>query len=254
MSIVALPAFTDADRFGTCIVPSAASMEPALADRSSWTEPSVGSVTCQRDLWPKSMPEWCGDWTCRSPSEVIVGGVPSSDVPATVHALPVAEVIVASPQLRSSLTVADACSGPGLGRERLPGVVAADPARPEPGPRHEPDGEPAADEDAERRGDDEAADDRRPRPLEDQPEADADEDQRPQLPDLPDPRRVEDARLDQQGDRPGHDEEDAPAEQSAIDSHAHTSRPPRAGLEDMIARGRGAREGHLSRRGGRRGR
>ena len=69
---------------------------------------------------------------------MIVGGVPSSDVPATVQAVPVAEVIVASPQLRSSLTVADACRVPVWVGNACPASLPPIPHAPNPDPGTNP--------------------------------------------------------------------------------------------------------------------
>ena len=72
----------------------------------------------------------------------------------------------------------------------------------------------AADHQPERRRHDDSADEGESRPPQDEPDADADEDERPQAPEASDLVIRQVARSNGERDRPGEDQEDAPAQDS----------------------------------------
>ena len=105
---------------------------------------------------------------------------------------------------------------------RTVGPAAAAGDRPDPGAQQ------AADHEAQCRRHDQPADEVEPRPTQDQADPDPDEDQRPQLPDaaelvvgqLPGP--------DEERDRAGDDQEDAPAQVPAAHVHGPEQYSPGA--------------------------
>ena len=115
--------------------------------------------------------------------------------------------------------------------------------------RAEPDGRRSQDraaDAADRQGDDGRANHRCARPADQDREADADEDERPQPPYLDEPARVQAAGAHDEGDRPEWNEQEAPEEQPA--SHAHgpftvqlsscrCRAPPRARRQATASRG-----------------
>ncbi len=142
----------------------------------------------------------------------ICGPMPSASWPSTRQPSPGAAPSVTLPQSSSTSTEPPAGGEGALtGREGgRPRVLAAGARR----QRADPAAQEAADHQAERRGDDEPAEEVEPGPAQDQADADADEDERPERPQPSDLVVGQVARANGERDRAGQDQEDAPAEDS----------------------------------------
>ena len=86
----------------------------------------------------------------------------------------------------------------------------------------EPAGQDPGRQEPQRPRDDQAAEHLERRLREDEPETDADQDQRPERPPSIEHGRVEDAGLDRQWHSASHDEEHAPAREVPVDTHRGT--------------------------------
>ena len=148
--------------------------------------------------------------------ESMFGPWPLASVPSRCQADPPAVPSFRSPQSRRSSTSAVDASVPSDAGNATVAV-----SEPHAATRKAVDSgtEQATDHEAEGGRDDEPSDEIEARPGQDQADPDADEDQRPEVPEPADLIVGDVARADGERDGAGQDEEDAPAEEATSDMH-----------------------------------
>ena len=229
-SIVAEPALSSRSSDPSAATPRSAVVEPALSCRSTSSVGAWGSVICQTSRSPKAQkaPVRSGDLTSSAASlDLICGLAPFAPWPATCHALPACEAIVRFPQLSCRLTEPGFPSVPSrVGNWDEPTSLPQAPDDNAPTPAAEQ----AAYHQSGRRGHDDAPDEGESGAAQDEPDADADEDERPEAPQASDLVIGQVARSSGEWDHPGEDQEDPPAQVTTTYTHTENgSRLSRVG-------------------------